>query len=97
MKQDENRPAVANHQQGVLSFEVQDKDKPKLSKRQKKVYDLLCTGKHSAADITIQLGFCDPRSYIREIRDKGVVVLDEWVEKEDVRFKRYWVYDKRVE
>jgi|GEM_PF-6512954 len=35
-----------------------------LSNRQKKVYTLLKSGKLSAADITIALGYCDPRSYI---------------------------------
>ncbi len=67
------------------------KDTPKLSNRQKKVYTLLKSEKLSAADITIALGFCDPRSYIKTLRDKGIVVRDEWIKKDDVRYKRYWV------
>lgn len=68
------------------------KDIVKLSKRQKKVYDLLLTGKHSVTDITIALGYGDPRSYIRDIREKGIVVNDDWVKKDEgVKFKRYWI------
>lgn len=64
----------------------------KLSKRQKKVYTLLLTGKHSVTDITIALGYGDPRSYIRDIREKGIVVNDDWVKKDEgVKFKRYWI------
>jgi hypothetical protein len=62
-----------------------------LSKRQRKVFDLLLSGKQSAADITIQLGYSDPRSYVRELREKGINVQDEWLQREDVRFKRYWI------
>lgn len=67
------------------------KDIKQLSKRQKKVFDLLCTGKHSVTDITIALGYGDPRSYIRDIRDKGITVNDEWIEKGEVRYKVYWI------
>lgn len=62
-----------------------------LSKRQRKVYDLLCTGKHSATDITIKLGYSDPRSYIRTIRSKGITLKDEWIDRGDVRYKVYWI------
>lgn len=67
------------------------KDIKQLSRRQKKVFDLLCTGKHSVTDITIALGYGDPRSYIRDIRDKGITVNDEWKENGDVRYKVYWI------
>lgn len=67
------------------------KDIKQLSKRQKKVFDLLYTGKHSVTDITIALGYGDPRSYIRDIRDKGITVNDEWIEKGEVRYKVYWI------
>lgn len=74
-----------------LSVCEQGKDIKQLSKRQKKVFDLLCTGKHSVTDITIALGYGDPRSYIRDIREKGIVVNDRWKENGDVRYKVYWV------
>ena len=74
-----------------LSVCEQGKDIKQLSKRQKKVFDLLCTGKHSVTDITIALGYGDPRSYIRDIRDKDITVNDEWIEKGEVRYKVYWI------
>ena len=67
------------------------KDIVKLSKRQKRVFDLLCTGKHSATDITIKLGYSDPRSHIKRMIDKGVIIYSEWIEKGEVRFKRWWI------
>ena len=88
--------------QSEISFidEMEDKDINKLynslSKRQKKVFDLLCTGKHSATDITIKLGYCDPRSYIRYLKEKAINVYDEWIEKGEVRYKVWWIEsDKR--
>lgn len=86
----EKRPAMPEQNQGDVSFE-QHKGTPKLTKRQRKVYDLLLTGKYSATDITIILGYCDPRSYIAILRGKGIAVCDEWVEKKDTRFKKYWI------
>ena len=83
--------------QGIISFEeVQGKDMNKiynsLSSRQKKVFDLLCTGKQSVTDITIALGYGDPRSYIRDLRDKAITVNDEWIDAGDgVKFKRFWI------
>lgn len=61
------------------------------------VYDLFCDGgKFSAADISKALGLSDPRGYIRDLREKGVNIRDEyrkgvnggkykvyWLEKED--------------
>jgi hypothetical protein len=89
-------PTRLEPMQGIISFEeVQGKDMNKiyncLSNRQKKVFDLLCTGRQSVTDITIALGFGDPRSYIRDIRDKGITVNDEWIEKGEVRYKVYWI------
>jgi len=96
MKQKEN-PTRQEPVQGEISFDQeQDKDMNKiyqtLSKRQKNVFDLLCTGKQSVADITIALGYGDPRSYIRDLREKSITVNDEWIDAGDgVRFKRFWI------
>lgn len=62
-----------------------------LSKRQKKVFNLLLTGKHSVTDITVKTGYSDPRSYIRDLREKGITIYDQWVKKGDARYKIYWV------
>lgn len=62
------------------------------SKRQRKVYDLLCAGKCSVADITIKTGYCDPRSYIHRLRRRGIKVVDEWrTGADNVRFKVYYI------
>lgn len=65
----------------------------KLSFHQKRVYDLLSDGVHrSAADITNALGLSDPRSIIRDLRDKGVPISDEWCDAvHGGRFKRYFI------
>ena len=57
------------------------------------MYDLLSDGVHrSAADITNALGLSDPRSIIRDLRDKGVPISDEWRDAvHGGRFKRYFV------
>lgn len=87
----EESPAMPEQIRGEISLEMLDKDIPKLSNRQKKVAKLLLNGKYSAADISIALHYSDPRSYIRELRDKGINVQDEWIKVDDVRFKRYWI------
>lgn len=77
-----------------LSKCEQGKDIKQLSKRQKKVFELLLTGKYSVTDITIKLGYADPRSYVRTLRDKGIPINDQWVENGDVRYKIYWAPQK---
>ena len=91
MKSAKECPTRQEPMQGTISFDADTKDIVKLSKRQKKVYDLLLTGKHSVTDITIALGYGDPRSYVRDIREKGITVNDEWIEKGEVRYKVYWI------
>lgn len=81
----------------IVNKVIISKDTAKLSKRQRKVAELLRSRKCSAADISVALHYSDPRSYIRELRDKGINVLDEWVSKDDVRYKRYWIEDKEAE
>jgi len=82
--------------QNISLSKCESKDRIKLSKRQKKVFELLLTGKHSVTDITIALGYGDPRSYIRDIREKGITVNDEWVEKQDVRYKLYYITPQKT-
>ena len=70
------------------------KNRDRFSERQKNVENLLSAGKHSVTEITIKLGYADPRSYIRYLRHKGVNVQDEWVQNNNVRYKMYWVAPK---
>jgi hypothetical protein len=62
-----------------------------LSNRQKKIYDLLMAGKHTVTQMTFETGFADPRSYIRELRNRGIIVHDEWISKNGTHYKRYWI------
>lgn len=58
----------------------------------RRVFNLLSFGKRSVVDITLQLRIADPRAVIRQIRDVGITVQDEWCTTEDgKRYKRYWV------
>ena len=94
MKPKEEAPGRLEPSQGQnfsLSVCEQGKDIKQLSKRQKKVFNLLLSGKHSVTDITVKTGYSDPRSYIRDLREKGITIYDQWVKKGDARYKIYWV------
>lgn len=82
--------------QNISLSKCESKDRIKLSKRQKKLFKLLLTGKYSVTDITIKLGYADPRSYVRTLRDKGITINDEWVEKQDVRYKLYYITPQKT-
>ena len=77
--------------QNISLSKCESKDIKQLSKRQRKVFDLLLSGKHTVTQMTIKTGYSDIRSYIKEIRDKNIPVQDEWVQKDDIRYKRYWI------
>ena len=63
-----------------------------MTVRQLKVYNLLCSGKHSVIGIMQRLNIGDPRSTIRDLRKQGFKVCDEWRETVDGgRFKMYWI------
>lgn len=82
--------------QNISLSKCESKDRIKLSKRQKKVFELLLTGKYSVTDITIKLGYADPRSYVRTLRDKGITINDQWVEKQNVRYKLYYITPQKT-
>lgn len=68
------------------------KDRGKMPKKQSRVYGMLLRGKCSAGDLCAALHVADPRGHIRDLREKGVAIMDEWCKGLDgVRFKRYWV------
>ena len=76
-----------------VNINVGDHKYTKLSHREQKVYDILKQSKKGVTQITIALGYSDPRSYVRSLRNKGVSVFDEWIRNKDVRFKVYWIED----
>ena len=66
-----------------------------LTTRQQKVVNLLLSRKCSAADISIELGYSDPRSYFKRLIDKGIDVQSVWVDKPDSRYKVYWIEEPK--
>lgn len=60
---------------------------------QRRVFDLLSDGvPRSVADISVALRLSDPRSAIRDLRDMGISVCDEWHKSvHGGRFKRYFI------
>lgn len=64
----------------------------KAAQKQAQAILLLADGqKHTAMDISFRCRISDPRSTIRDIRERGIEVKDEWVEIDGTRFKRYWI------
>lgn len=88
---------MINHNNTPNNFAYQHNKDSKLSDREQNVCNELLKGKRSASQLTIILGYCDPRSYIRNLRDKGIIVLDEWIKKDDTRYKQYWVEPEKNE
>ena len=68
------------------------KGRGKAPKMQSKVYAMLLLGKRSVGDISAALHIADPRGHIRDLRAKGINIVDDWCTGEDgVRYKHYWV------
>jgi len=70
-----------------------DKQEPKLSAHQGTIYNILSRGgKYSVADLSVYTHFSDPRSHIRNMREKGVPVRDEWrTTATGARYKVYYI------
>ena len=92
---DEKSPAGLESKRGKISYDGQCEDTKKifdsLTFRQKKVVNLLLSRKCSAADISIALGYSDPRSYVKRLIDRGILVQSVWVDRPDTRYKVYWI------
>lgn len=94
MIEQKERPAKPKQSRDVNYFEYKAYCKyTKLSDRELKIYNELRKGKRTVTQLTIKFGFSDPRGYIRNIRNKGISVFDEWINKNDTRFKTYWIED----
>lgn len=64
----------------------------KATKKRLRAIELLSDGKkHTVMHIAFACRIGDPRSVIRDIRELGIEVKDEWVEADGSRFKRYWI------
>lgn len=67
-------------------------DYNKMTYRRQRLFELLCSGRNSVADICRKTGYSDPRGHIRALRNAGVKILDEWRKTADgVRYKVYWI------
>lgn len=63
-----------------------------LPPQQRKLYNLLVDGvPRNVADISTQLGMCDPRGVIRDLRHSGVPVQSYWVTTSTSRYKMYFI------
>lgn len=92
MKQIEQAPGTRNEHAGANDGTGKDTQKT-LAFHQKRVYNLLLSGKkYSVADISTALRLSDPRSVIRDLREKGVAISDEWMPSvHGSRYKRYFI------
>lgn len=55
------------------------------------IHYLMGGGHYSVIDIANDLHIGDPRSAIRDLRNRGITVEDEWVSCMDGQYKRYWI------
>lgn len=65
-----------------------------LPEKQRRIYSILAGGgKYSAADLSVLTHYSDPRGHIRDLRNKGIAILDEWRDNshKDERHKVYYL------
>lgn len=65
-----------------------------LPRKQRTLLNALADGgKYSVADLSIKTHQSDPRGRIRDLRQRGFNILDEWRNNadEDGRYKVYWL------
>ena len=65
----------------------------KFSKQEARLFAFLQDGVHrSAFDIAKHCYIGDPRAVIRDLRNNGILIEDEWMPSvEGGRYKRYWI------
>ncbi|MDE6485396.1 MAG: helix-turn-helix domain-containing protein [Duncaniella sp.] len=65
----------------------------RLTRQERRLYDMLRRGgRYTVADITRELGLCDPRGHISMMRRKGIGIADKRVTRPDgVNYKLYWL------
>lgn len=98
MKQKENAPGTRSERAGANNgtgkyTQFGNDVQISFGYHQRRVYNFLLQGGcHSVADISAALRLSDPRSCIRDLRAKGISILDEWVPSEHGgKFKRYYI------
>lgn len=75
-----------------------DKDTKLCGFHQQRVINLLSDGGHySVADISVALHLSDPRSVIRNLREKGYPISDKWCDAvHGGRYKKYFMVRKET-
>lgn len=65
----------------------------RLTRQEQRLYNMLKRGgRYTVADITRELGQCDPRGHISQMRRKGIGIADKRVTRPDgVSYKLYWL------
>lgn len=65
----------------------------RLTRQEQRLFDMLKGGgRYTVADITRELGQCDPRGHISRMRRKGIGIADKRVTRPDgVNYKLYWL------
>ena len=91
MEEKDKRPDLPGQEPSEISLMRQGKDTAKLTKKQISAIQLLKSGKYSAAEISVKLFCSSGRDVVRNLRDKGVEVKDEWREGEKCRYKVYFI------
>lgn len=73
-------------------MELNNTNKPAtLTRRRSQILNLLRERPQSITQLTLLTGFCDPRSYIRYLRDMGYPIIDYWQSGNDgTRYKVYF-------
>ena len=91
MEQKKQAPAVQGEHAGAIQTH-KDRQIPR-GYHQQRVLNLRSDGiPRSVADISAALRLSDPRSVIRGLRARGIIVSDEWHKSEHGgRFKRYFI------
>lgn len=68
-----------------------------MTARRARIRSLLEQQPRSVTELTMLTGFCDPRSYIRYLRNHGVNVMDEWrTSSGGARYKVYFIPPKQL-
>lgn len=64
-----------------------------LTRQEQRLYEMLRRGgRYTVADITRELGQCDPRGHISRMRRKGIGIADKRAIRPDgVNYKLYWL------
>lgn len=80
---------VENNQESNANLH---KQAARFSRQCEKLYELLKAGvRMTCADALVKHGIGHLPRRVKDLRDAGINVLDEWIEKSGSRFKEYYL------